>query len=232
LNCDEDTSVVEQESPDLPPPGVFYRRICEDYLREAECSFNFNVYKMEGWLTNKGGEGGGFGAGFGAGGAGPGGAGGAGPKADVKSKPKDDDDAGSGDVKSKPNGTTGGGTGSGGETKGEASDHDQLIPFIQRAEIGVIAHSERFREQSKGKCPEYSKPDDALKDKSQSTDPPDTLCNCLPLCPRSLARVPTPLTSVVLVPLTVPVPVCVLCSHSPVQPRGRARSLLAGGHDR
>ncbi len=253
LNCDEETSVIEPESVDLPPPGVFYRKLTEDYLRESETSFPFNVYKIEGWLGSKdasgsgaggdgggsgaggrgaggGGAGAGGGAGGGSGGAlrgdakmmaaiaaqqkqeeeeerqqklerdqkaaakaaaaaakaaaagGAGGAGGATPAAgDVKSKPAsngagggggagsgdgDDKDSKSGGGSAVLGGASGGGAGTAPLSDEEKFGHDQMIPFIQRVEIGIIAHAERCRESSKGKIPEYQKVDDILKDKS------------------------------------------------------------------
>jgi hypothetical protein len=49
LNCDEQGAPNDAESPELPAPSHFYRRLVEDYMREADHHYNFNVYKIEGW---------------------------------------------------------------------------------------------------------------------------------------------------------------------------------------
>lgn len=186
LDCDADSSVVDQEAVDLPPPGVFYRKLTEDYLRESETAFNFNVYKIEGWLGASAGPA--AGAAGPAGGAGAAGGGGRSVKMDEKMmaaiKRQEEEDAkaeaaaaaaaGKGkDGKSAAGAGAGAGddkdtkaNGSAPLTEEERFGHDQMIPFIQRFELGIIAHSERVRDQSKGKTPEYTKPDDVVKDKN------------------------------------------------------------------
>jgi len=49
MNCDDESQLKDEDS-ELTLPGTYLRRTVEDYLREAELPFNFNVWKIEGWI--------------------------------------------------------------------------------------------------------------------------------------------------------------------------------------
>jgi len=54
LNVDQHADVATGSGneivADVLPPGAFFRKLMEDFAREAEQTYNVNVYKCEGWL--------------------------------------------------------------------------------------------------------------------------------------------------------------------------------------
>lgn len=106
----------DNEDDELTPPGKFFRRLLDDFLREAEHVVKFHIYKVEAWFKNE----------------------------SDKVEKKGEDSAG---------------------------QPDQMIPFLQRIELGVSVAAEQFRD--KKKMPEGTKLDDILKDKTFLYTPGD-----------------------------------------------------------
>ncbi len=147
-------------TPPQHPPAEYYRRVVEDYARDAEHSFPFHVYKLEGWtpldvLLQRT----------------------AATQTPAKpAKPMSERKrlqmaaaaaAGAISAEDKAKATLAAGVGAILQSPTGDEPSDTLVPFMQRVEFGVNPHLERTRQNSKGKIPDNVKMEELLKDKSK-----------------------------------------------------------------